>query len=56
MKEYPNIQKMLAEGKSLTQISKKYRIHRNTVRKYLAEIQKKQENALVWKTYDLPNL
>lgn len=46
-KEYPNIQKMLAEGKNLTQISKKYRIHCNTVRIYLAEIQKKQENALV---------
>jgi len=55
-KEYPNIQKMLAEGKNFTQIGRKYRIHRNTVRKYLSEIQKKQENALFFKNYDLPDL
>ena len=55
-KEYPNIQKMLAEGKNFTQIGRKYRIHRNTVRKYLSEIQKKQENTLFLKNYDLPDL
>lgn len=46
IKEYDSVQKMLDNGMNLTQIGKKYRIHRNTVRKYLYELQNQQENAL----------
>lgn len=44
IKEYDNISLLLAQGKSVSQIAKKYSIHRNTMRKYLLEMQKIHKN------------
>ena len=41
IKEYDNISALLAQGESVSKIAKKYGIHRNTMRKYLSEMQKK---------------
>ena len=41
IKEYDNISALLAQGESVSKIAKKYGIHRNTMRKYLYEMQKK---------------
>ena len=40
IKEYDNISALLAQGESVSKIAKKYGIHRNTMRKYLSEMQK----------------
>ena len=40
IKEYDNISALLALGESVSKIAKKYGIHRNTMRKYLSEMQK----------------
>ena len=40
IKEYDNISALLAQGENVSKIAKKYGIHRNTMRKYLSEMQK----------------
>ena len=39
-KDYNEIIRMLSQGKSVSEIARKYGIHRNTMRKYLDEMQK----------------
>ena len=43
-KEYPNIHRMMEEGKPMCQIAHKYGFHRNTLRRYLVEFEKMKEN------------
>ena len=38
---------MVQQGKSVSEIARKYGIHRNTMRRYLAEMQKNIENSLL---------
>lgn len=44
IKEYDNIQAMIIQEKSMTQIARKYGIHRNTMHKYLKEAQNSRKN------------
>ena len=44
IKEYDNISALLAQGENVSKIAKKYGIHRNTMRKYLSEMQKNTQN------------
>lgn len=44
IKEYDKIIDMLNQGKTMTELAKKYGMHRNTMRKYLHEMQKIHKN------------
>lgn len=46
IKEYDAIRHMMDNGANMSQIARKYGIHRNTVRKYMAEIEKSEKNAI----------
>ena len=43
IKEFGTVSMMLANGMTVSQIAKQYGIHRNTMRKYLDEMQKIKE-------------
>ena len=47
IKEYDKVISLLNSGKSVSQVAKKYGIHRNTMRKYLCEMQKLHSNTLL---------
>ena len=44
IKEYHHIRRMLDDGENITEIAGKYGVHRNTMRKYLAEMQKNEKS------------
>ena len=47
LKECDDVMYMLNQGKSISEIARKYGIHRNTMRRYLAEIKKNTKNTLL---------
>ena len=47
LKECDDVMYMLNQGKSISEIARKYGIHRNTMGRYLAEIKKNTKNTLL---------